>query len=72
MLRGDVVRACSSIKKASMLDALWSDSAPERCLFLADGQPAPVVVEALVANTIDKGVEDLVLLVEREGDDLRF
>ena len=66
LLRGDVVRACSSIKKASMLEALWSDSAPERCLFLADGQPAPVVVEALVANTIDKGVEDLVLLVERE------
>lgn len=61
--RGDVLRACSSVQKASIL---WSDAAPKQCLFLADGQPAPVVVKALVANTIDKGVEDLVLVVERE------
>mmetsp|Transcript_9245 Transcript_9245/g.21478 ORF Transcript_9245/g.21478 Transcript_9245/m.21478 type:complete len:211 (-) Transcript_9245:193-825(-) len=38
---------------------------PTKVLFLTDGKPHQVVNDALIANTIDRGVESIVMLFER-------
>ena len=70
MRTGDVLRACSTYeaRKATGLFGLFPSASapPARNLFLADGQPYDRVVEALTANTVERGARDIVLVVERE------
>lgn len=66
VLVGDVLRACSSFQM--QMDNTFGlfplGTKPTQCLFLADGQPAQKVIEALVANTDDKA-SDVILVFER-------
>ena len=55
-------------KGLPLLQALRRRSQPARCLFLADGQPAPKVVEALMDNTPER-TSEIVLFVERQSHD---
>ena len=71
---GDVVRAFTTYampdvpKNMPLLQALQRRRRPARCLFLADGQPAPKVVEALMDNTPER-TSEIVLFVERQRHD---
>ena len=39
---------------------------PSKVLFVADGRPYQQVTDALVANTVDRGIESIVMLFERQ------
>lgn len=66
--QGDVVRAFTTFgmrPSNPLFGALRTGK--RRCLFVADGQPAPQVIDALKANTEDM-TSDVLLFVEREHE----
>jgi len=69
LLQGDVVRAFTTFgtrpHSNPLLGALGTGK--RRCLFVADGQPAPHVIDALLANTEER-TSDVLLFVEREHE----
>lgn len=69
--RGDVVRAFTTYRTRPtnpLFGALTvKPGALARCLFVADGQPAPKVIDALLANTKER-TTDALLYVEREHE----
>lgn len=63
------LRARASAASPGWLDFLPASfnpaTAPGRCLFIADGQTRPAVEDALVANDVERGVCDILMIFER-------
>lgn len=52
-------------ERASAELGAFRQTRPTKVLFIADGRPYQQVTDALMANTLDRGVDDIVMLFER-------